>query len=277
MNVWIKRILGFIAFLLLLLIGLVIFFYPVIKDFRAFDVVETGQGITYVLGGGGNSGIIVGTEKVVVIDTKMGAAAKKLLKLANEKAAGKEIIVVNTHYHPDHISGNELFAGARIIAGNYGEERWAADSDATQMPTEWISQTDTLDLGERKAVLLYIGNTHTAHDLAVYLPAERVLFAGDIFVHESHPVLMESSTPNVSKWVQVLQGWQQVSLETVVPGHGSLAEQEDIAALTDYFHAIQNHLEEADELDKLKNKYKDWKNIPFMSGFNQTVAYLKSH
>jgi cyclase len=277
MKVWVKRLLGFIAFLFLLLIGFILFFYPVLKDFRAFDVVDTGAGITYVLGGGGNSGIITGSEKVLVVDTKMGGAAKKLRSLALEKAAGKEIIVVNTHYHPDHIGGNELFSGARIIAGNYGEERWAADSDASQMPTEWISQTDTLDLGGRKAVLLYIGNTHTAHDLAVYLPAERILFAGDIFVHESHPVLMEYSTPNVSKWEQVLQGWEQVKLETVVPGHGDLATQEDIAALTHYFQNIQTHLEEADELDKLKDRYKDWKYIPFMSGFNQTVAYLKAH
>src|ERR1035438_4906127 len=75
--------------------------------------------LTVYLGGGGNSGILVTDSAIVVIDTKMGTDAENLANLAKEKAGGKKIIVINTHYHGDHTKGNMFYKGSKIYIGDY--------------------------------------------------------------------------------------------------------------------------------------------------------------
>ena len=108
--------------MLVILIGAVIIFYPMIRFMTQKSIIQLDSNITVVTGGGGNSGIITGDSAIIVIDTKMMGNSEDLYKLAKEKAGQKPIIVVNTHYHGDHVKGNKFFKGDRIYIGNYEKE-----------------------------------------------------------------------------------------------------------------------------------------------------------
>src|ERR1039457_5187254 len=115
-----------IIILILIVVGVTAYFVyirPFMKKMEVTNVVQYDKELTLVLGGGGNSGILVSDSLVIVIDTKMDDAAEQLYKQVKQLAGNKPILVVNTHYHPDHTKGNKLFKGQSIIAGgNYTKE-----------------------------------------------------------------------------------------------------------------------------------------------------------
>ena len=84
-----------------------VYIYPVIKMFTSGETIVLSPSVTIFTGKGGNSGIIEGTKQILVVDTKMGSGAKELHDLALAKK--KPILVVNTHYHGDHVNGNDLY------------------------------------------------------------------------------------------------------------------------------------------------------------------------
>ena len=108
--------------LLVIIIGAIVIFYPAIRFMTQNEIVPFDQSLTLMLGGGGNSGIIIGDSAVVVVDTKMMSGSEDLYKLAKEKAGRKPIIVINTHYHKDHVNGNKFYKGSKIYIGSYEKE-----------------------------------------------------------------------------------------------------------------------------------------------------------
>ena len=74
----------------------------------------------------------------MVIDTKMGKDAEKLYKKAIKIAADKPIIVINTHYHGDHVKGNHLFTGSKKFIGNYDLSFLQENISAENMPEEFV-------------------------------------------------------------------------------------------------------------------------------------------
>jgi cyclase len=160
--------------------------------------------------------------------------------------------VVNTHHNGDHCWGNQLFRGAEIIghrlcADYFGREgrpemlqalRNARDSSDPAMatfaralarfdfsdieltpPTTLIDEQLTLDLDGIEARLLYVGPAHTAGDVIVHLPAQRVVFAGDILFRLCTPIGWEGT---YAKWTEALDRIIALQPDVVVPGHGPL-------------------------------------------------------
>ncbi|HXC03583.1 MAG TPA: MBL fold metallo-hydrolase, partial [Bacteroidia bacterium] len=127
-------VLGAIVFILYL-----IYFRPFLQKMNETHTLQYDKELTLVIGGGGNSGILVSDSLVLVIDTKMGKAADSLYKMAKEIAGAKPIAVVNTHIHADHTGGNKLYMGMTIIAGgSYTPEQWLKEDGQEGMPTKWI-------------------------------------------------------------------------------------------------------------------------------------------
>jgi cyclase len=117
-----KFLIGFAIIVILVVAGFLIFIYPSYRSFLKTETVQFDSNLTIVLGGGGNSGILITDSAVIVIDTKMSNPAKELYKLVKEKAGKKKIVVINTHYHGDHLGGNNLYKGSEIIIGKYDDD-----------------------------------------------------------------------------------------------------------------------------------------------------------
>jgi cyclase len=246
------------------------------KSAGNWEVVPVDSQLTLVLGGGGNSAIYVSEGEVVVVDPKMTKAAKRLRALVEEKAAGKAITIINTHYHFDHVKGNALYPDARIIAGAYTREEWKKGAGKSAYPDVTVVDTVEIDLGDERVLLMNMGRAHTRNDVVVYFRSRDVLLTGDLVFAGRHPVLMKMEGAHTGSWQGALE-WLlgEFNAETVVPGHGPISDMGTIQHMRDYFADIREALTEKDQLKTVKAKYRDYKGFACIISFGHTVKVMR--
>jgi cyclase len=176
--------------------------------------------------------------------------------------------VVNTHHNGDHAWGNQLFPDAEIIghrlcAASFGKERpefmqalrnaggsedpmlrgmarQLADWDFTGVelrpPTTLVDERLDLDLGGIAVELLYVGPAHTAGDVIVHLPRERVVFAGDILFRLCTPVGWEGT---YDRWIAALDAIVALDPVAIVPGHGPISGVEGPREMKAYLEYVR--------------------------------------
>jgi cyclase len=261
--------------LVVLVSGASVYLYPAYKFFFSTEIQVPDQDLTLVLGGGGNSGILVTEKAVVVIDTKMGGDADDLYKMVKEKAGAKKILVINTHYHGDHVKGNHLYKGSTIYIGNYDRKFLQNQIDPDDMPNTFVKDSLVLDLGNETVILYDLGQAHTFHDLVVYLKTRKILFSGDLIFHHVNPVLKKESGADVDKWMAVLDRILALpEVEQIVPGHGAVDGKEMAVSLKTYFTDMKFAAKNPSLAPTLKDKYKDWIELPMMASPQKTIDYI---
>jgi cyclase len=233
--------------------------------------------LTIYIGGGGNSIVLTSEDgtKALIVDTKMGGAAKDLMKSVK---AG-EIIIVNTHSHSDHTSGNSLYPSAKIIAGAYTREQWDIDSDKSRYPDILLKSGEekVFQIGSEKVHIRNMGRAHTWNDVVVYCENRKFLATGDIVFFDMHPALLTKSGSNVKLWVGVLNDlYNRYNVKTLVPGHGKVSDRNGLVVMKDYFVSIGDSIGKPEMQAALKKKYKDYFAIPFMSGIDKTMKYIEN-
>ncbi len=252
-----------------------IYVRPFTQKMKETSTVQYDKELTIVLGGGGNSGILVSDSLVIVIDTKMGEAAEQLYKKVKELAGTKHILVINTHAHPDHTEGNKLYKGATIIAGgSYTKDFWKGEAGEDAMPTEWLKAKMDIQLGDDTVTVLNMAkNIHTASDIVVYLHKRKMLFAGDIILNKQCPVLMGIADPDA-----YMAAFDQLpklfDIQKIVPGHGAIGGTEIIDSFRQYFTDMRAAAIDGTKKDELTAKYKDWGQIPVFMSPNATVSFI---
>ena len=202
-----------------------------------------------------NAGFVVSDKGVLVIDTTRSlidaAWIYKQIRMVTDR---KIAYVVNTHFHSDHVFGNQIF-GAPVIAHQSCQERMlsALASDWTpeglaklpwvqsnperveglrvMLPEISFSDTLALDLGDQEIQIMNTGG-HTSDSSLVYLPHDRVLFFGDLLFVGRYPVLTYG---NLECWIAALERVQEMDVKVVVPGHGSVGSLEQVRQMKDYF------------------------------------------
>jgi cyclase len=271
-----KRILLYLGGLIIIgMIVLIIIMYPFYHFFFTPVSMVIDKNLT-VMSGGGNSGILVTDSAVVVIDTKMGSMAKKLFKLAREKAGNKKIIVVNTHFHGDHTYGNQYFKGCTIYIGGYDTAFARKNIEAKNMPTVFVSDSLVLPLGNETIVLLNMGQAHTYDDLVVYLQNRKLLFCGDLVFNKINPALLKEGGCDIDKWKVVLEKLaSHWNIQTVIPGHGIPGGNEIISNLKQYFSDMQIAASQPDRAAEIKARYKDWRKMPSMASPERTIRFIQ--
>lgn len=212
---------------------------------------------------GANAGIIIGRDGIVVIDTLISSKeAKRFIK--DIRAITKKPIkyVVNTHYHLDHTFGNAEFKrlGAVIIshtndsnnlkthgetalknAKNYGLSE--KDMKGTKIVYPELTFTDRMeiDLGGQKVELIYTGSSHTEGSIMIYLPENKILFAGDILFTGYHPFIGDG---DMDGWIKVLDYIMTIDVEKIIPGHGPISSKKDIEDMKNYLIAFDKKAKE---------------------------------
>ena len=215
-----------------------------------------------------NSGLVVDSGQSMIVDTLYDLPKTREM-LAAYRAAAPAIrnfdIVLNSHANGDHTYGNQLVAGARIIAtraaaedmaarrpeertqlmrdwrtrGAYGEwahETYARDFDFEGLvytpATESFEKEMTFRVGTKEVHLVNVGPAHTRGDMLAYVPADRVVYTGDIVFADVHPAIWAGPIANWIAACDLMLGWD---IETVVPGHGPLTDKNGVRQLREYF------------------------------------------
>jgi cyclase len=253
-----------------------IFFYnyvrPFIHNMEKTQIVSFDDRLTIVHGGGGNSGVFEGDSLVIVIDTKMEKAADDLYKLVQEIAEKKPILVINTHFHPDHVGGNKHFAKWPILAGgNYTPEAWIKETGATNLPTQWIKDSLVIQVGKETVSIFNLPeNVHTQSDVVVYFHLRKILFAGDVILNNTSPVIMGAG--NAQGYLNAFDILtKRYAFESIVPGHGSMGTMPVLDRFRQYFLDMKLAAEDGNQRRALLEKYKDWTQIPFFMSPRSTM------
>lgn len=209
------------------------------------------KGASPANGFGANAGIIIGKDGIMVVDTLISAKkAKEFIKDIRAVSDKPIKYVVNTHYHLDLTLGNSEFVklGAIIIAQRNCSKNLTPDSTLNRaalyglsgqdmagtevmLPSVTFTDRMTIDLGGLRVELIYPGPSHTDGSILVYLPQEKVLFAGDALFTHYHPNLRDA---DVESWEKVLDFISGLDADKIIPGHGPLSNKGDVAAMKTY-------------------------------------------
>lgn len=253
-----------------------IYLRPFIEKMKVIDTINYDKDLTIVIGGGGNSGIITSDSLVIVVDTKMDDAAKNLYDKVKAMAGARPILVVNTHYHPDHIGGNKFYTGATVIAGaNYGKETWIKEAGEESLPNQWLKNRMDIKMGDDTVTIVnFARNAHTESDVFVYLHKRKLLFGGDVILNKQNAIIMGKGDP--LGYLQAFEYLQkEFDIEHVVPGHGAFGGKEVLLDFDTYFKDMKLASENDSQKAALLEKYKDWNGIPFVMSPKATMKAFK--
>jgi glyoxylase-like metal-dependent hydrolase (beta-lactamase superfamily II) len=202
---------------------------------------ELADGVyAFTAEGDPNVGAIVGQESVLCVDARATpTAAGEWLQALRERTDKSVEYLVLTHYHAVRVLGASAYAPRHVVAHvntrlwveERGAEDWESEyrrfprlfKDAESIPGLThpdLTFTDALTvfLGEREVQIRYLGGGHTIGDSVVWLPAERVLFAGDLVEARAAPYMGDAS---VAEWQsRTVDAVEALSADALVPGRG---------------------------------------------------------
>ncbi len=222
--------------------------------------------------GWSNAGLIVSQGEALLVDTLFDVRlTHEMLDVmrAAEPAAAHIDTLVNTHANGDHCNGNELVADAEIISSGATAEELAQESPerlaqmmrlapgmgevgeflqycfgdfdfeniSQTLPTRTFEDTLQIACGDKDIVLKQVGPCHTRGDILVHVPADKLMFTGDILFVEGHPILWAGPVGN---WIDACDYILGIDLETVVPGHGPITDHRGVRAVRDYLVYVRD-------------------------------------
>ena len=244
-----------------------LYVYPFMKVMKTTRTIPFDDKLALIIGGGGNTGILVSDSLVLVIDTKMDDAAKQLADQVKALAGNKPILVVNTHIHSDHIKGNVFFKGQTILAGgDYKKEAWIEENGEETLPTKWLKDTLTFQMGDEKVSIFNLGiNAHTQSDVMVYLHNRKMLFGGDVILNKQVPAMFAKFNADPEGYLATFDRLnKQFEIKVVVPGHGEIGGTAVIEDFSTYFNDIKAASLDVSKEKEVIKKYEDWRQIPFI-------------
>ena len=217
-----------------------------------------------------NVGIVVGRETVLVVDCGLGIeSAENVLALTRRLAPGRRIMLTVTHAHPEHGFGAQVFKPDARITYNSAQRDYFARTGAALLegfragvlppdqkhlldgivPTPPDETYDgaraTLDLGGRRVEFRTWGTAHTPGDPIVYLPEERIVFAGDLLEERMFPIvplfppMITADDMDIARWEAVLADVLRLEPRLIVPGHGNLGGPEIASGVLGYFGEVR--------------------------------------
>jgi glyoxylase-like metal-dependent hydrolase (beta-lactamase superfamily II) len=224
---------------------------------KAFTSTALGEGITLVTGAVCNIVVVNGEDGGLVIDSGIPAAASATASQI-AKIAPTLSLLVNTHWHFDHVGGNERLAraGARIVAHEncrrrllteqYNEalDMKSAPAPRAGLPVVTLTSETRLHLNGEDFRLIPVAPAHTDGDVIVHLERANVVHMGDLFFNGMFPFIDYSSGGWIGGMIEgVKTGLPLTDAKTqIVPGHGAMARQSDLKTYLAFLETVFERL-----------------------------------
>ena len=165
---------------------------------------------------GGTIGWLVNARGVAVVDTQFPPEAQALLDglRARSKRQGVDV-VINTHHHGDHSSGNPVFRGVarHVVAHGMADLHMrrapgapppAAGAPAPLYPDTTFTHLWSGDVGDERIVARHHGRGHTSGDVVVTFERANVVHMGDLAFNGRHPVVDRAAGASMQNWTRAL-------------------------------------------------------------------------
>jgi cyclase len=210
---------------------------------------------------GANVAFIVTGEGVILIDSPMLPDQARLwLREIGRRSNERITYIINTDHHRAHVIGNQYFPTATVIAHEqaWKEMKSYGDSFRTRLinmyrdripeaVAEWKQSLEIIkpEITFTSRTILYKGDKeihiiplggHTPATSVVYLPNEKLLFAGDVVVTNRPPFLSQGNT---KQWLQGLTYLRKLRYDVLIPGHGELTGKEATENMSNYLRMVR--------------------------------------
>jgi cyclase len=224
--------------------ALAVFASAVAAQPRDWDAIEikphqVSAKFYYLEGSGGNIGLMIGDDGIVMIDDQFAPLSAKILAAIRQISDKPIRFLINTHVHGDHTGGNANFAGMGIpiVASDNVYVRLAASGEggAAALPVLTFSAPITLHLNGEDASVVLMPPAHTDGDSYIYFRGSDVLHAGDVFRTVAYPRVDTENGGTFAGTLEALQMLLDIAGPNtkIVPGHGEVSSREDVRAFRD--------------------------------------------
>lgn len=208
--------------------------------------------------GMGNTVVLTGDDGVLMVDTKGGKAVDALLAKIAELSRKQIRFAIITHWHFDHVGGNEPVAdtGATILAHENVRKQMSMEhnmkmlnykvppSPETARPLLTYTKKVTLHLDGEDVGVFHVAPGHTDGDSVVYFPNANVIHMGDLYFEGLYPYIGIYSGGSIDGMIRVIHQILPMMDENtkVVPGHGPLSNKARLQEYVSMLTAIRDNV-----------------------------------
>ena len=253
----------------------------------AIEVNKLKDNLFVLSGGGGNTSVFVQANGVTVVDTKNPGWGQPVLTKIRELTNKPVTMIINTHTHGDHVSGNVDFpATVDVVVQEKTAARMKSmpiftKSGGVGLPKRTFGDSMTLGNGNDRIDLHYFGRGHTDGDAWVLFPALRVMAAGDIFSGKNIPFL---DYTNGASGVEIPDTLMKAytatakSVDSIVTGHSTVMTPADLREYSEFNRDFLNAVREAKKSGRSVDEFvKSWTLPAKYKGYAPTSARLQAN
>ena len=250
---------------------------------KVIEVEKLKDNLILLKGGGGNTAVFIGTNGIVVVDTKNPGWGQPILDKIKELTPKPVTTIINTHTHGDHVSGNVEFpATVDIVVQENTKANMqkmgpvtgiapAAGTPATSifaenggkgLPKRTFKDRMTLGKGADQVDLYYFGPGHTNGDAFIVFPALRFMHAGDIFARKGPPLLdVNNGGSGVAIGDTLAKAATKIqNVDSIITGHSTVMTWSDLREYAnfnkDFLAWVQAEMKAGKTVDQAAEEFK---------------------
>ncbi|MEP1094291.1 MAG: MBL fold metallo-hydrolase [Cyclobacteriaceae bacterium] len=209
---------------------------------------KVASNVYYLKGQGGNIGVLIGSDGVLLIDNQFAPLTDKIIAAVKEISPAQITYLVNTHYHGDHAGGNENFKNKEVeiiahsnvikrLKTSFSDpimDRTVEAKSEGYWPTVNLPFNETgLKLYEEELSIVHVPSSHTDGDVIVHFKKANVIHAGDAFVRYGFPFIDVSAGGSIDGFIAAQEKILSLSNANtkIIPGHGGVSSIDDVNEL----------------------------------------------
>ena len=227
-------------------------------DFSSVEIKTTriDDGLYMMIGSGGNLAVSVGDDGAFLVDDQFAPLTEKI-QAAISKITDKSVrFVINTHWHYDHVGGNEHFgkAGSLIVAHENVRKRMSVEqfleafdnrvpaSPEGALPVITFTDSVTFHWNDEEIHIFHVENAHTDGDSVVHFKNSNALHTGDLYFNGFYPFIDVSSNGSIEGVIKAADRVLKMidNGTKIVPGHGPMSNKKELKAYRDILVGVRD-------------------------------------
>lgn len=213
------------------------------QEAEPLDIQQVKDGLYVITGPGGNVGVRVTGDGVVLVDNKFERNHDAIMGHVQSVTDQPVTYVMGTHHHGDHMGGNPLFSTHAQIIGHENNRDNMIRGDQPSPPTLVFADETSIFVGEAEVRAHHFGQGHTNGDAIIYFPDLGTIHGGDL-LHGIAPFIDYGNGGSSKAWITTLEGALELEWDTAIPGHGDLMTRADVEAFRDQMVSVRARMTE---------------------------------
>ena len=244
-----------------------------VPDTSGIKTIPVAGSVYMLMGEGGNIGVSVGDDGVLMVDDKFARLADEIRASLEKLSKSKVKFLLNTHWHGDHTGSNEAFGKESIIIAHDNVRARLSTRQVIEifnsvfeakpkegLPVITFNESISIYFNDEKIDMIHFADGHTDGDSVIFFRGSHVVHLGDHFFNGFYPFIDLGSGGNVEGFMMNVEKLIGIIPEgaKIIPGHGPLADINDLKAfagmLRETTGIVQKAMQEGKSLEDITAK-----------------------